>query len=152
MYHCRLTSRQRRPLRSRQRRKSWSDSSRNWKDFLMFSGYSAYWKILELKTYVLTFVLANMAQWWVQFCTTYTCTVQNYLYMFHSAYSAFCISCIFFDCSVNSCIFLKNVLYFIYWHGKLSQCHSAILFTYCRNVHVSLFSVSFIFMQSYYER
>jgi len=44
-------------------------------------------------------------------------TVLYYLYMFHSAYSAFCISCIFFDCSVNSCIFFKKcpVFYLLTW-------------------------------------
>ena len=48
---------------------------------------------------------------------------------------------VFFDCPANSCIFLENVLYFLYFFcslGKLSQCCSVISFTYCRNVHVSL--------------
>ena len=62
---CRLTSRQRRPVKSKQKRRSLKDSSRKWRDLPMYFSSSVYWKISELTRFVPTFVPANMALWLV---------------------------------------------------------------------------------------
>jgi len=57
-----------------------------------------------------------------------------------SAYSASCISCIFWLSCKFLYFFRKCLVFPIFFCslGKLSQCCSVISFTYCRNVHVSL--------------